>query len=679
MLLRNRLNLISKQSTLILIIFVLAFVMRLIYLIQISDAPYFDNPAGDSKVFFKQAQEILAGDIIGDEVNFYSSPLYPYFIAFVFWFSGGSFFLLGLIQILIGSANCIVIFFLAKKLSGGRKIPAFIAGVSGALYGLFAFFDADLLMIFLTLFFIDITLLLLIHSKQYNRAGLGFLAGVSFGLAALDRTNMLLFIPVVIWFLAGNCSFKWKQWKWKSTVLFLAGSIITICPVTIRNYIVGHDFVLVSSNAGVNFFIGNNAQSVGVFYLPPESGLSNFDLHGTSVTIAENESGRRLKPSEVSRFWMGKAAEFIYNEPFKEISLLWRKILLLWNSYEIPNNLNFYFVESEFAPLLKFMFVGFWLVGPLALVGIAWRWKQGLNPSGKLLVGYLLAYMLSLMPFFITERYRLPMIPVLLAFSAVTVVDIIALIKKRALKKLVVLGAGLIAVSIFVNWHRIQFDYNRMRLIMGPRYLKRALENPQSYGGDVDKAIIALKWAVEANPSDPYAHYQLGKAYASIGFHSGAIYEWETSLKIDPHQPSVSRVLAIAHENLNRTGDNVSAREIPNTPYEEAFLKETHKQYAAAIEIYTNIIKEDPFHFQSYNNLGILLYETGQSQEAIKVFKKGLGVMPQNLILLYDLAGIYYKQGELKKAKQLWERCLEIKPDCKPALEALKTLGSPRL
>lgn len=674
MLLENRLNLFGKQKTLIVIVFILAFVLRFIYLIQISDAPYFDNPAGDSKVFFNHSQEILNGDIIGNEIYFYSSPLYPYFIAIIFWFSGNSFFFLVLIQILIGSANCLLIFFLAKKLSGGREIPAFIAGVSAALYGLFAFFDADLLMIFLTLVFINITLLLLIESKESNRARLAFLAGISFGLAVLDRTNILLFIPVAIWFLAGGCSFKWKKWKWKSTILFIAGTITMVFPITIRNYIVGHDFVLVSSNAGVNFFIGNNAHAVGVFHLPPESGLSNFDLHGTSVTIAENELSRRLKPSEISRFWVKKASEFIFNEPSKEISLLWRKFLLLWNSYEVPNNLSFYFVKSEFAPILQLMFIGFWLIVPLALVGIAWRWKQGLDPNSKLLIGFLITYMLSLMPFFITERYRLPMVPILIAFASVSVMDIFTLIKKGAIKKLIFFGAGLIAVSIFVNWHRIQFDYNRMRLIIGTRYLKRALENPQSYGDDIEKAIVELKWAVETIPSDPYAHYQLGKAYASIGFHSGAVYEWETSLKIDPQQPSVSRVLAIAHENLNKTGDLVSINTIPTTPYEEALSKEAHKQYKTAIEIYKNIIKKDPFHFQSYNNLGILLFERGKSREAIQVFKKGLKVMPQNLILLFDLAGIYYKQGELKKAKQIWERCLKIKPDCKPVLEALEML-----
>jgi Tfp pilus assembly protein PilF len=654
------------------IIFVIAFVLRLLYLIQISDAPYFDKPSGDAKVFFDRSQEIIDGDVLGHEIFFYSSPPYSYFLALVFWFSGNSFFILGLVQIFIGSVNCLLIFLLTKKLSRGKKMPSFIAGLFAAFYGLLAFFDASLLMIFLTLVFVNLTLLLLIEFKESKKQVLALWAGIALGCAALDRTNILLFVPVGLWFLAGNCSFTVKKWKWKPALLFIVGTIVMIAPVTIRNYFVGKDFVLVASNAGVNFYIGNNPYALGVFHIPPESGLSNYDLPGTSVNIAEYETGRELKPSEVSQFWMKKASTFIVNKPFQEINLLWRKFLLFWNAYEIPNNLNFYFVKREFGPILHVMFLGFWLIAPIALVGIVWRWRRSPTPTDKLLIGFLIAYMLSVIPFFITERYRLPIVPVLIAFTSVTVVDIYHIAKAGKLRDLLFLGLGFALVGIFVNWPRIHPNYRYTRTIVGIRYLDRAMENPKFFSSDIKKAILQLKWAVEIEPADPFAHFRLGRAYASVGYYSGAIYEWETVLKIDPQNKLVPGPLDAVRARFKTKGNSVSGELLPKTPYEEALALHASKHYTSAMEKYRETIQEEPFHFQAYNNLGILLYERGRHREAIELLRQGVRTIPNNVVMLYDLGMLYYKTGETERARQLWERCVELKPDCKPALDALQ-------
>ena len=38
----------------------------------------------------------------------------------------------------------------------------------------------------------------------------------------------------------------------------LLGLLVAIAPVTLRNYALGSDVVLISSNAGINFYLGNN-------------------------------------------------------------------------------------------------------------------------------------------------------------------------------------------------------------------------------------------------------------------------------------------------------------------------------------------------------------------------------------------------------------------------------------
>ena len=41
--------------------------------------------------------------------------------------------------------------------------------------------------------------------------------------------------------------------------------VLVIAPVTLRNYIVGHDVVLMTSNGGLNLYIGNNENADGVY------------------------------------------------------------------------------------------------------------------------------------------------------------------------------------------------------------------------------------------------------------------------------------------------------------------------------------------------------------------------------------------------------------------------------
>jgi len=60
-------------------ILVIAFVLRLFYLIQIESIPLFYHLAGDGRTYDEWAQRIAAGDWLGQGV-FYQAPLYPPFL-----------------------------------------------------------------------------------------------------------------------------------------------------------------------------------------------------------------------------------------------------------------------------------------------------------------------------------------------------------------------------------------------------------------------------------------------------------------------------------------------------------------------------------------------------------------------------------------------------------------------
>ena len=62
---------------------VLALLLRLVYLWQISSGPMFDMLLGDAWRYDQWAREIVAGAWYGDRV-FYQAPLYPYFLAVIY-------------------------------------------------------------------------------------------------------------------------------------------------------------------------------------------------------------------------------------------------------------------------------------------------------------------------------------------------------------------------------------------------------------------------------------------------------------------------------------------------------------------------------------------------------------------------------------------------------------------
>src|SRR5690349_15042127 len=85
----------------------LAFAIRLAFLLQARGVVFFDHLVGDAATYDAWARRILAGDFWGRaEGVFYQAPLYPYFLAFVEAFTGHDFLRIRIVQIAIGALTC---------------------------------------------------------------------------------------------------------------------------------------------------------------------------------------------------------------------------------------------------------------------------------------------------------------------------------------------------------------------------------------------------------------------------------------------------------------------------------------------------------------------------------------------------------------------------------------------
>jgi tetratricopeptide (TPR) repeat protein len=125
-----------------------------------------------------------------------------------------------------------------------------------------------------------------------------------------------------------------------------------------------------------------------------------------SEIIPQKEARRPMKRSEISAYWKSKANSFIRENPGSWLRLLWRKFENFFNVYQYDDLSILKLLRDEGAvpPGLRFGFIA-----ALGLAGLPFCWARW--KTSRWVVGAVLLHVASLMPVFITERYRLAAAP----------------------------------------------------------------------------------------------------------------------------------------------------------------------------------------------------------------------------------------------------------------------------
>ncbi len=497
----------------------LALTLRLTYLAEIRDHPLFRALMGDPAVYFAQARDIAQGKMVPDHAYFHSSPLYPFFLALVARLGGSGFHAIRVVQSCAGTLSVALVFLLGRLTVGTRA--GLIAAFFAAVYVPFIFFEGEVLEITLVITFVLGTLVLLQLADRGGGAWKAAASGVLLGLAGLGKPNLLLFAPAGALWLAfhGRARRDGGRARLLPAILFFAAAGAVILPATVHNYRAEGDFIPVSSNGGINFFIGNHANSPGVFQVPPEM---RFDLRLASKEFAERETGRSLSAGEVSDFWTRRTVTHILGNPGRWLRLMGRKTVLFWNHYEIPNHYHLYYVR-EFAPVLRNPIGTFGVVAPLGLFGIGLALRRRRRVG--LLVLFGLTFMASVVPFFITGRYRLAIVPVLLVGTGYAVESIWRAVRARDLRTLAVavVAVGVLAVAVGID--TIEFSVGPMHNAVG-MYLGRQ--------GDMAGAALEFEKAVVENPDDLSSRYNLGLALLELERFDEAAGQFEQTVGRHP-------------------------------------------------------------------------------------------------------------------------------------------------
>ena len=100
----------SSRKYWAIIIFIAALTLRVIYFLQIkSHYPGWDTPTIDPLYHDLWAKQIASGDILGSG-PFFRAPFYAYFLGLIYSLAGPSLAVSKIIQHVIGSISCVLIF-----------------------------------------------------------------------------------------------------------------------------------------------------------------------------------------------------------------------------------------------------------------------------------------------------------------------------------------------------------------------------------------------------------------------------------------------------------------------------------------------------------------------------------------------------------------------------------------
>ncbi|HUT76315.1 MAG TPA: glycosyltransferase family 39 protein, partial [Polyangia bacterium] len=516
-----------REVAVVAAITVVALLLRGLHVWQAAlHDPFFFLPAVDPKVYHEWAIRIADGDWLGDQV-FFLSPLYPYFLSAIYAVTGPSLLAAKIIQAVLSAGCCLLIHLIGRRVFG--ILAGVIAAALWALYSLSIFYDTELLVAAIQTPLNLAVALFLLRAERTGGRRSWLAAGVLLGLSTLARPNTLLLAGLIVpW---GALALRGRFSRGAVALrlaLFGAGMALMVAPVTVRNHVVGDDFVLVSSQSGANLYIGNGPGAAGTFRVPAEFLSTRADdplqQQRAYREHAERARGRPLKPSEISDYWTERALEHVVEHPADSILLLLRKTAMFFNHHEPGNSRDFY-SSRRFSAILALPLLDFSVVGSLGLLGLIVSLR--IFRRAFVLYAMVAVYAASLVLFFVLAHYRMPITPFFALFAgggAVFLLEALAGHRFRAL----LLGLSLLAGSAwFVHLDlyrpgdsRFMVEYN--------------LANRYRMLGRRPEAIDAYRRSIELQPNYISSHHNL------------AIYCGEEPRDLECAEREWKAVLAIA-------------------------------------------------------------------------------------------------------------------------------------
>lgn len=625
-------------------ILLLAVALRLVWFRELSSDPVASFPVQDAEYHHYWAKGLATGEwnppngYADPEIRttpFFRPPGYPYFLGLIYKIFGAKVLAGIAVQMLLGLLNVWLVFLAGKKLfnDAAGLIAAFLASV----WWIFIFSEGTLLDPTLHATFLLLTVLSLIQleGRALSRPASIWLivSGLLLGITCLIRPTTLLMIPVcaawIIWISKG--------WRIRAACIFILAAASAIAPATIRNLTKGHDRVLISSNAGLMFYMGNSEGATGLTGTAALNELQSgkyrscFDYAAFVKKLGLREN-RPMKHSEASAFLTARTLEIIRKDPIQFAARTGQRLFAYLRPAEISHNHEMHFSRMN-SPLLRNLPGSFPLLLALSLTGLILCIRTNRQRPGFILVAlFIVMHFATLIPFVFSSQYRIAILPLMMLFAGVALHDIglkiIARDTRAALPAIIGATAvyfagswGAAAPSTLSQWHYQQaVAYER-------------LNRP-------DEAVRHYQAMLKIEPANAWAHGALGRHYAEQGRLREALAHFSQALASMPDYPKARSQMASVLYLSGRKREGLSELNI--------------------------VLKQDPDDVNALNSMAWILATDPDPairnpSEAVRLAEKACSLTSrQSASLLDTLAAAYSSSGDKIRAVQTAEEALAV-------------------
>jgi tetratricopeptide (TPR) repeat protein len=532
----------SGDARLVLALLLVALAARVLYALDYSASPLYHFPVIDAGYHSFLARLGAEGAAMPGG-PYFKPPLYVWFLTDVYASLGGK--SLGaahLFNTLFGLGIVALTFALGRRLFG--RWPAFAAALFVALYDLGPFFEEQALAVTLVTLTYLLALFLFVRSWEERldweaRRRRLIWAGVALGFALLARPNLLLFLPVTVAFglVYGLRDERLPLKRALAAALIPLGfALLVVLPVAVRNLVVSGRFVLVSANGGINFFVGNGPEADGFTAVPP----------GMAWRRMDTEMGELADGS----YWYARGFDAVFSSPGRALGLFFKKALGFFNAADVSNNVDIGWARGQ-SLWLRLNPLRWWLAAPFGLAGLV----TALGRDGKrmlraddtnstrglaILAAFVVAYYVGVITFFVTSRYRVPLVPALAVLGAGFA---------AYLGKIVRAKTGRIS---FMPWIVLLVCLSLTIVPVVPAedgffghfYAGLACEKK----GLLSEALLEYNRALEVRPDNPEALQRRGAVRGRLGDEGGWLEDLERAVELAPDYADALYDLGLAIE-----------------------------------------------------------------------------------------------------------------------------------
>ncbi len=531
------------------LIFGAALALRLVAMFVLSDLPISRTPQLDSSAYVGWAGALVNNGSFWP-VYPEHAPGYPIFMSVILSAFESSLTAVRTLQSILGAIGCVLIARVASRTLTPR---AFLpAGLLQAVYAPLIYIDTAILAESVFIFLLILGLDLATAATGRGRA---FAAGIVLGLATIVRPTAL---AVVIAF---GIVLLLTRIKRHATGLqlaagFVGGALVVIAPVVVTNWRVT-GVPMVQAYGGMNFYLGNRPAGTGMASARPGGEWDALEGEASRFGYGRNEQ---------DAYYFRKTFEAIGAAPGAYAQLLGSKLLWAVQAEELRDTHSYYFF-ADALPMLKWL-PGFGVVLALGCVGFV----RSSGPGRRWLLVYLGATLVTIVLLVVGTRYRLPLLPGLMALAGAGIAAIVDEVRARRWRDVAMLGA--IAVVVWALAHARTDAASRnlaeewamtglsllqeSRLEEAENAYRRAIAmDESSFAWDGLGLVLqrrelrthaseAFERALQINPQNAAAWLHLGLSYELLGNPAAAVDAYRKALSITPQRTETRQILDAA-------------------------------------------------------------------------------------------------------------------------------------